>query len=228
MVGSRPFRSRSQVRRRRRFPVRSRYTKRRALAMSRVALSRVNRLQNAVETKFKYTFLDDDPASLSWQIIRVHAVAQGDGSDQRVGDSIKPISLQVKVKMDHGSATTSSFDCRIIVLRGKNEQGDGLTKYIGAYNDGTAAPNMLKYKAEDQMYSSRTLYDRQFHVVGGNYDTNSNQKYSMINVKLGGYTNFENAAIDVADGGIYILYVSNLTAATNLLSLHCKLKYTDS
>lgn len=189
------------------------------------AAMQIKRLVN-VEQKHHYFTTSFNNAS-TWQLFHISGVPQGDGSFQRDGISIKP--LQVTVKIHFSTISSRAFmESRVLLLRGKSEQGDGATEYLNAYTEGPF--DMVAFKTNTTRYNSQTLYDKVYHVEATNPIAGSTSKYVEFNVKLDRHITYDGTNTVAEDGGLYLMFagLDGTGTGNNVIEFNSCMSFVDN
>lgn len=197
--------------------------------IARQAWKGVMQLKRIVNAEFKWHFFTEAAManSINWQIRNLSGVPQGDTATSRDGISIKPLTLTLKLEMRNVIANTGTVYHRIIILRGKNEQGDGTTEYLPAFEDGAAGIlDILRFKDQDRRFASKTLLDKMYRTEATNPTNDIASSFHTEVIKLDGHINFIGSGTAPENGGIYMLYVSNALDGTMIT--HAKMSFTDN
>lgn len=191
------------------------------------AAMQIKRLVNVEVKKFDYSETAITPTA-SWQIRNLAGISQGDLNANRNGDSVKPMSITFRLMITCATTTPYKGFYRLILLRGKHEQGDGTTEYLNAYEDGGAGiGDIIKFKLDDQMYNSTTLHDKVYTWSKPGTTTIVTTHFQEFCVKLDGHINYAGTATAPEDGGLYLLFVgSNVTDQS--WDIHSRLTFTDN
>lgn len=195
---------------------------------ARQAWKAAMQLKRMVNVEYKkHYFADTNLApTLSWQIRTLSLIPQGDGSFQRDGIGVKPQNLSVFLNLG-ASADGTVTTYRIVILRGKHEQGDGATEYLNAYEDGSAPRDLMSFKRNDERFNSKTLHDQLYHVEATNPAGAAINRFFRFDIKLTGHITFDGTNTDAEDGGLYMLYCTNLTETVGC-EVNSVLSFTDN
>lgn len=138
---------------------------------------------------------------------------QGDGDDNRDGDSIRLKNLRVKGMIQYNSAQTTYPNqlVRVIVFNDKaNTVGGDLT--TSALLDGGLVGTsqcVFAPKDRDNMYRTKVLFDRVYSVSSQNPVRQFSIRLNNINF----HTQFENGTTTMNTNALKIAYCSNVDAA---------------
>lgn len=180
------------------------------------------------EIKVHYFTKLSEAYGTTWSIADLSEISQGDTQTERDGIFVKPMNLTCKLWMKKGVADNDATQMRIIILRGKHENGDGLANYITAYEGGSGAiTEFMRFKLNSTKYNSKTLHDKVYKVEATNPLTGLTSRFIEFNIRLNGTIKFTGASTDTAeDGGLYMLYASSNSFGS--FDWHSKLTFTDS
>lgn len=228
---------------RRRFNKSSKYNKSRSLVKFRRrprdtfdyartawrAAMQLKRIVNVEHKTFDYAETGI-AATASWQIRNLSGISQGDTDNTRDGDSVKPLSISVRILLRGagGSQDTNRNYLRIILLRGKHENGDGTTQYLDAYEDGAAGiVDLLKFKQAEERYNSTTLHDKTYSVSPTVSMSNDTYNFMEFVVKLNGHIDFPGTGTAPNNGGLYLLFAT-VDPSGQAFDVHSRIIYTDN
>lgn len=159
-------------------------------------------------------------------LIKLDTIAVGDGYNNRDGISIKPITLTVRY-LPQVNASALRNVMRIIIFRGKNENGVAFTAADLLENaSGTQA--CISPKSYENRFKTKVLYDKTFNL---NHNGANSRRFVEKHIKLFGHVNFniaDTTGATVENGGLYALYVSSDNINQPVLDSSYRLTYTDN
>lgn len=200
--------------------------------VAREAWRGVQKLKRIVNAEYKHhPFTEVNIlANQAWGIRALSNIQQGDNQEQRDGISVKPLNLTIKVQMKVTSGTKdNSFIQRIIILRGKHENGDGLTELIQAYEDGVAGiDDYQRFKRIASRFNSKTLHDKYYKLEATNTVSSQCERIFQFNIKLDGHIGFGTGTNNPQNGGLYMLFAANETDVSSVMNINSRLSFTDN
>lgn len=151
-----------------------------------------------------------------------NTIVQGGAQGQREGDSLKPQSFEVRGHLYNNAAAGSPGVVRLILFRGKNENGVGWTTTdileTASYNSPLSFDNRKRFTV---------LMDKKI-VLNTNYATIASNFVSLNYSKaLTGHIKYAAGTTTVEDGGLYLLSISDL-AAGHQNRFIARLRWTDN
>lgn len=177
------------------------------LAMRRIARAAVSK---AVETKTFCQSIAANGVGTSGHIYNACGIAQGDGSDQRIGDKATLKSLNVRGYMEAESADVTNT-LRFMVVKGKS----GLDQSQISTSD---FPSVYACVTPDMRDKYTVLFDKVYTLKCSWDGTNTVQEQRPINWKFNlrnARIRFNPGAATVAGGGVYIYAVSNSSVVSH-------------
>jgi len=191
--------------------------------------------RNGIEVLVKtLDILDSATVSSSGSIVQISDAPQGISNNQRIGDWIKPLGLDLKYIVSGEPLTSLGCTLRVIVLRWRPNFGLVTIVPTSILDNLTNALTMSNYRwdLKDQF---DILFDR-IHSLAGNGTTGSTA--SLIQHFLGHVDmtaegqsrriKFESGLTNAQSNGIFVLLVSdNNTAALPTVLLNTRLYYYD-
>lgn len=157
-------------------------------------------------------------------VIGLSAVAQGDGSTTRDGDSIKLLKNSLKFALTSNASTAYTTLVRVIIFRGKQENAVGYS-----LTDILETADILSPKSYTDRFRTKVLSDRTYTVreneASAVYTT---QRQYNSNIKLYGHTQFVAGSTSIENGGLYMLLLSNQPTNTPTFAYYNRLTFTDN
>lgn len=154
--------------------------------------------------------------------VNLTAIAQGDGNNQREGNSIKVISLKCKGILSWNlSDTVEKFDlARLMIIRTNQQVPDSDPTALGFLSP----VSTIGMYDMDQKGFVTTLYDHVYKVTsesGGAYInfTLPLQQHVLYNGVLNS---------DIQKNGLYVMVVSRNNTFKSSLNLQCSVEYVDN
>lgn len=209
--------------RRRRF--KRRYRKYRGAGVK--ALREVRKLKKEVRPEMKAydVAVDLDPYSGNPDVDTLNDIAQGDGDDQRVGDTVTIRSVQIKGKIVQNVDTADTeYYTRIVVVQEKSPQGTAAT-WLSVF----AADTVDTLRSRNRPTDFRIIWDKTYRSMkdtaqGVIRATTHFKMFKKLNLK----TEYNDSATPPQIGGLYIMATSNVPATGNLdLTCNTRVRYTD-
>jgi hypothetical protein len=157
----------------------------------------------------------------SGQLVCLNQIAQGDGSGNRQGISIKAHSLLMRSSVSiHASATHTYL--RTVLLVDTDNQGADPT--LNEIFQGT--PDVYTPINENNLKRFRILRDSLTSLSQVGSDAN---KVSKDYVKLGFHVKFDGAAsTDYQKNSIYLVHISSEATNTPTVAYNCRLRFYDN
>lgn len=190
------------------------------------------RVARLVNTEIKTYSADGvTQTSNAGRIIDLCDPSQGDGTEERVGNQVKPLHLTLRGYVYPDASGGSAQVLRVIVFRYKDENGQTLVVNDVLDNDHTSTNRIvLAGKEFDNRYHSKILFDK---VIPVGYDAASGipgLKFFKFSTKLFGHINWTNATTTQEGGGLYMLLCSTATneADAPLVQWVSRVTYTDN
>lgn len=161
-------------------------------------------------------------ATTAGVVTSFNTIAQGDAQGQRGGDSLKPQSFEVRGHLYNNAAAGAPGVIRLILFRGKNENGVAFTTTdileSASYNSPLSFENRKRFTV---------LMDKKI-VLNTNYATIASNFVSMNYSKaLNGHIKYTAGTTTVEEGGLYLLSISDL-AAGHQNRFISRLRWTDN
>lgn len=174
----------------------------------------------------------------TWASRSLCSVAQGDTTLTRDGNSIKPLSLSIRMLFQIAQSTQANFidrHLRVILLRAKSEQGAGATEVLSAYTGNNVLSvneDILSFKNPALLYNTTTLMDKVYKLRSCDQNnTGITRLYINESLKLSGHINFAGSTTAPEDGGIYMVFCTDLPSTVSgspALSINSVLTFTDN
>lgn len=153
-----------------------------------------------MRTELKYidVAITDTP-STTGTVIPLSGIAQGDGSQNRDGLQVFPTSIEMRLNLALGLLATASV-VRIVIYQYLSRVSTSVQDYFDA------TPTVQDFKAINQQYESRTIYDRTYSLNS----TGIPEKNFYIKRKLKGIIAYDGATgTDIAKNGLYMILLSD-------------------
>lgn len=192
------------------------------------ALQLASKVYRFVNTEIKFHDVTTSATAIpnTGTINGLSAVPQGDGQSSRDGDSMKPLHLTVRGYLVSNQANAYPQIVRVIVFRGKQENGVGFSA-----TDILETASVLSPKNYTDRFRTKILYDQTFHLNQPGLTAAAYGEISRpfnINMKIIGHTNFTATSTSIEDGGLYILYLSNNVTNLPTMDYYSRLTYVDN
>lgn len=146
----------------------------------------------------------------------ISLVSQGNTNNTRIGDTIHPTSVNLRMKMNLNASATAS-QVRVIVFRWISESPN-----TGSVTDILGSSTITSYKADDTRYQSEFLMDRVFSL-----NTDRPEIYLQRKIKLNKYMSFAEASATPIRNGVYIAILSDEATNAPALDYQTRLFYRD-
>lgn len=187
------------------------------------AYNLATKLARFVNTEFKYVELEGSDGPLtSGSIFKLVNPPLGTGDSNRTGDSIKLMRLTGRLWAT-GDGTINNTLLRVIIFRGKNENGVDLA--VSDVLDTSGAYDYLAPKPHDDRFRTKILYDRYFNLTS----SGGNGTYININQKLYGHCQFVNGSTtQYEDGGLYMVMITNRGTLPPTVNYRFKTTFVDN
>lgn len=174
---------------------------------ARQALKRVRKLEKKVEIKvFDHGFTTIANVPAAGDIRNMALIAQGDGINQRDGNKISPIGLNIRYHWVGDAASTQDV-YRLIIFRDKQQVL------------GTVPPVLDVLTTATPMSQYNVPFSKRFKILHDQIWTNANDAnivqnfVGVINIRLNlGIRWSDNTAAAVTMNGLYMIVQSNLAA----------------
>lgn len=153
-------------------------------------------------------------------IINLSSVPQGDTSSSRDGASIKPLHLTIRGVLSQNASLTVGSTFRIIIFRGKQENGSVPTVLNFLESSSIVSP-----KNYSNRFHYKTLMDKTITLDSRNVS----QRFFQQNFKVYGHINWQEGSANIENGGFYMLLLNNnVPANPQSFSYFTRLTYTDN
>jgi len=196
------------------------------------ALKLAKSIQKGIEYKYAdYPLVADDLAANGTCYSLVTGLAKGDTVLNRTGDTIKlaRAHLDFTVHLPVGSTATNTRTFRILVVRGKREDGvnyaPGLTTSASrGILDDSVMPLILARKAVNNSRDSIIMFDRTYTLTPG-----QKTKYEFRwKFKLGWVCRYSSDTANlVEDGGLYLITIADYNNGDILTNFNHRITYSD-
>jgi len=167
---------------------------------------------------------DVGPASINVDttgtVVHLTAIAQGDGSNQRTGNSILLSGCSVKLQIAlHASATVSAL--RVILFQDKQQVADGTP----AISDVLNSVSTMAHLNANNIGRFNILMDKMVMLGVGSNTTKVIQEYFKIqkHVRYNG-----TATTDIQKNGLYIMFLSTEPTNVVLVSYGIRVSWHDN
>lgn len=189
------------------------------------ALNLASKVYRFVNTEIKYhdTIVTAGVVPNTGTINGLSDMAQGDSSQDRDGMSAKLLNLTLRGYLQHNAASAFQNHVRVIIFRGKQENGTGF-----AATDILETATIHSPKNYTDRFRTKILYD-QLHSIPLIYSGNNSRKIiPPVNIKLNGHVNYSGVTTAIEAGGLYILYLGSQATNTPTMYYHARLTYVDN
>lgn len=175
-----------------------------------------------VETKAFDVTQSAVPVPSTGNIIGLSGISLGDQYNQRDGSSIKLLNLTVRSELASVSTATTGTIIRLIVFRGKQENGSGF-----AATDILETATVYSPKAFLDRFRTKVLMDETFVLNNPSTGQGGKAFFEKV-IKLEGHTSFQATGSSIEDGGVYCLQLSNQPVNTPAINAIWRLTFTDN
>lgn len=185
---------------------RKRNYKRRNTSLAKKAYRLAKKAYKAPELKYATITGSLTAPSTTGTMQCISLVSQGTTNNTRIGDTVSPTSISMRMKMNlHASATASQV--RVIVYRWISEAPN-----TASVSDILGTSTISSFKSDDNRYQSEFLMDRVFSL-----NTDRPEIYLQRKIKLNKYISFPEGSATPNRNAIYIAILSD--EATNTPTL---------
>lgn len=178
-----------------------------------------------VETKERYNSFDNviDPiAATNTATIDLTNTGRGTGASNRIGNSIKTLSLQLKMLFEKSSTNSNVNIIRFIIYVDKQDSTANPATLGDILQDGT---NMLSLTNQENTDRFVILKDKYFTLSdASNRDTYISKFYKKLNF----HTRYTVGADTPAENNIFLIAFTNQVSDTSGLLIQSKLRFTDN
>lgn len=188
------------------------------------ALNLASKVYRFVNTEIKFHDVTTTATAIpnTGTINGLSAVAQGDGQSTRDGDSLKPLHLTIRGSVTNNTTNNRTTLARIIVFRGKQENGVGFSA-----TDILETSTVYSPKNYTDRFRTKILMDKVIPVPPNNNNSYSPKLWNF-STKIIGHVNYSAASTSIEDGGIYILYLSDQATNPPTMDYYARLTYVDN
>lgn len=194
------------------------------------ALQIARAVQAVVNVEYKHhTVVNTTDASTTANVFLLNGIANGDTSQTRNGNSIKPKALAVNMMTKQDGAQSSRI--RLLVVRDKDSSGTAptITEVL------TTNQVLSHYNIETDQNRFDILRDDLFvmngDAAGAGEQTSNTQVVKRFNVPVSKHMKFDgSAATSVSWGALYAMVISDHAAGATapLFDWNSQLKYIDN
>lgn len=183
-----------------------------------------------VEVKQYTTNVNDTEVSAAGVVYDLSEVPQGDTEVTRDGSSLKPKNLELRMYIT-GNSSAASNTLRLILFRATNENGTAPTMAQVLEQTSESAPLAIySPKIHDKRYFTKILKDVTF-TMNKMVASTAYRKTLTYKIPLDGHMTFTGTSTTKESGGLYLIMVSDQTAASNLgpaVQFTSRIKYYDN
>lgn len=177
---------------------------------------RLARAANKIELKYHDTTgISVTPDTSTGSVTHLSSVAQGDGSQERIGLAISPTSVELRLNFSkHASATATTI--RLVIYQYVLGASTAITDYF-------SSPAVTNFKANLRQYDTRTLKDMTI-----NLNTDRPEVTRFIRVRMRGIIGYDGSAgADSQKNGLYLIMLSDEATNTPTVTGQARLFYKD-
>lgn len=177
------------------------------------------KIASSKEIKVFGTYANYNSFTENGQLVRLNAISQGVGDNQRVGDRIMMKTLGVKMSV----LNSDSAYIRVIILYAPEAKITAASDVV----EGVAtvfAP--FTFKPYDKRKWSRILWDKTYAL--DDPATSGLMYNEEFNLPINRPTQFDAATTTINAGDLFVLFVSNSAVAEQTLVFSYRLYYTDT
>ncbi len=200
----------------------ARYKKRQAPYRAKIS-SRVRRLENNVEYKFRDTDSGTLAPTLAGAILLLNGLAQGNDTDDRDGDQVEFTSIQIRFQ---ARADTAGDENMIRVMLIQDRQTNGALPDVSDVLQKVTQFAILNSPLKlTNKFRFRVLYDRICEINDSGHNGVFKSSYKKLSVKAR-YTGATNAITDINTNSIFSIVIGNTTDGA--YNFFVRLRFTDS
>lgn len=188
------------------------------------ALRLASTVARMVNTEKKYVDASGTIAPTYTGSVTSFTVSAGTSESQRIGSSIKPLHFTLRGTIYASSVGNEQQYFRLILFRGKQENGVAYTASDILENTG-GVYSPFSAKKYDNRFHTKIIWDK---LIAVNKSTASTTKMVKFSKKLFGHMTFDGATTNVEDGGLYLLCISDVASNPAALNYYSRLTYTDN
>jgi len=183
-------------------------------------------IKDTINTEHKQFVVAQTSTSVTWSgliLAIVQAMAQGDDSNQRIGDSIKCQNLTLRWYA--GPSLSNSNHLRVIVFWDESNVINTPAQLLNAVG---TAQGVISGKTYDNRFLTKILYDEVVTLLDPDFTLGHTFmgpiKHHVI--KLNKHTQFDTGTTTIVTGALKIFAISD-TAAGTPITFNAQLSYTD-
>lgn len=174
--------------------------------------------------KFKHDISTSGVVADSGGLSGLVSISQGDGDGQRTGNSIFVRNISIKGSVDYNPASATIQKVRVMLIIDKQQVGDSPPSPSDVL-DTTASVNAPFSMLNDQTVGRFTVLKSRMYMLSSERPSvpinwNLNMRH---HVRYNG-----SASSDIQKGGIYLLYISNVSATYPTFYRFVRVSYHDN
>lgn len=190
------------------------------------ALALVNNVRRFINVEVKYHDTTGTTVAIpaTGTIIGLSDMAQGDGIQNRDGDSVKLLNNVFRATLIEDTVSAYGTQIRLILFRGKQENGSGFSA-----TDILESATVISPKNYSERFRTKILMDKTYSLNASESSTTyqPTKQVNWVN-KLIGHVEYATASTSIESGGLYLLMLSNQTVNTPSINYHNRLTFTDN
>ena len=194
------------------------------------ALNLASKVYKFVNTEVKYFDTEQYQIAMpaTGNVVGLTTVPQGDGQSTRDGDSLKIMGLTIRGHVTSDASVSKPTNLRIIIFRGKQENGVGYSLHDILENPASASlSEVYSPKAYDERFRTKILHDKTY-TINETLTTQAKGFNFSIQLKPGGHVNYSAGTTSIENGGIYMLTLSDNATYPPKISYLSRVTYVDN
>lgn len=148
-------------------------------------------------------------------------IAEGSGSEDRDGTSIKPLSLLLRYNITYNTAGADYQKCRVVLLKDTQQQSDTAVTYSNVVESITNLQSPLNKNSVGRY----TILHDSLHILSALHPVAQKERI----LKLSGHIKYNGAAsTDIQKNGLYLFAIGDQATNTPSLDYYTRLTFTDN
>lgn len=198
-----------------------------AIGLASKALSVASKVARLVNAEYKFTTSTLSATSTyGGTITNLTTIAQGATEQTRNGTSIKLLNFKLRGTLQPNPSGSLVQTFRIILFRGKTENGSSFSTSDILQNTGSAFVTE-SFKNWDEMTRTKILFDKKYTITFDG-DGSSTVRDIRINKKLFGHVKYSSGSSTVESGGLYLLILGDAAVNGANYAMTYRLTFTDN
>lgn len=192
-----------------------------ALPIAMKALREVNKLKEDIEVKYHDTITGPTTITSSGDITRIAQIPSDTTNQGRIGDSVKTGHVELRITFETSTAQVAGTAVRMILFRGKKENQVLYTSADILDASGIRSPYNFTERNRFTVLKDVTFTMDDLTVGGKNKNSMVLFKKLVGKITFGaGNSNYEN-------GGVYLLFITDVAANQPNYKIHSRVTFTD-